>query len=113
MRNVLFILSELNEQALDWIAGAGTRESVAAGQFLVVEGKPIEVLYITLTGKFAVKTKGKVVTELGGGEVIGELSFLDSRPPVATVVALERSSFLSIPASRLRSKLKTDHAFAS
>ncbi|HEY2379669.1 MAG TPA: cyclic nucleotide-binding domain-containing protein [Terriglobia bacterium] len=113
MRKVLYLLSELDEHALDWLVAAGTREWLAPKHVLIEEGKPITVLYITLEGKFSVKTKDKVVAELEAGEVVGELSFLDSRPPVATVATLERSAVLSIPAARLRSKLKTDHVFAS
>lgn len=113
MRKVLYLLSELNEQALDWITGAGTRETVRAKQILIEEGKHISDLYITLQGKFSVVTKGKSVAQLGVGEIVGELSFLDSRPPVASVMAEEESTVLSIPTNRLRSKLKTDTAFAS
>src|SRR5437870_10687394 len=112
MRKVLYLLSELNEESLDWLVGAGTREWFTPGQVLVEEGKHIDVLYITLQGRFSVSTKGRSVAELRVGEVIGELSFLDSRPPVATVVALEKSAVLSIPRSRLHSKLETDPVFA-
>jgi CRP-like cAMP-binding protein len=113
MRKILFILAELSDQDLDWIAGAGGQESIAKGQILVQQGKRIEVLYITLHGKFAVTVEGfGTIAELGSGEVIGELSFLDSRPPVASVSALVDSTVLSIPAARLHSKLRSDPGFS-
>jgi CRP/FNR family cyclic AMP-dependent transcriptional regulator len=114
MRKILFILAEFTDQDLDWIAGTGTREFISRGQVLVTEGKRIEVLYITLEGKLAVTTKGSgTIAELGAGEIVGELSFLDSRPPNASVLALEDSTVLSIPVSRLHAKLKSDLGFSS
>jgi CRP-like cAMP-binding protein len=113
MRKVLYLLSELDEEQLDWMIDAGTQDWVNPGQVLVQEGRHISVLYLTLTGKFEVRTRQRVVAELGAGEIIGELSYLDSRPPGATVTALENGSVLSIPRARLRSKLNTDHVFGS
>ena len=113
MRKILYLLSELDEEWLDWMVDAGTREWLNPGHVLVQEGRRISVLYLTLAGRFEVRTRERVVAELGAGEIIGELSFLDSRPPAATVTALEKSSVLSIPRARLSSKLKTDHVFGS
>jgi len=113
MRKVLYLLSELDEEQLDWMIDVGTQEWLNPGQVLVQEGQRISVLYLTLTGRFEVRTRERVVAELGAGEIIGELSFLDSRPPAATVNALEHVSVLSIPTARLSSKLKTDHVFGS
>jgi CRP/FNR family cyclic AMP-dependent transcriptional regulator len=113
MRKVLYLLSELDEEQLDWLVDAGTREWLNPEQVLVREGQRISVLYLTLTGRFQVRTRERIVAELGAGEIIGELSFLDSRPPAATVTALENASVLSIPTVRLGSKLKTDHVFGS
>jgi CRP-like cAMP-binding protein len=114
MRKVLYILAELRDQDLDWIAGVGVRETIPEGQVLVQQGQPIEVLYITLGGKFAVFTDvADVIAELGVGEVIGELSFLDARPPAASVRAIEKSTVLAVPVSRLQSKLQSDAGFAS
>jgi len=37
------------------------------------------------------------VAQLMSGEVIGEMSFVDSYPPSASVQALERSAVLAVP----------------
>src|SRR6185436_6178421 len=55
----------------------------------------------------------KDIANLMCGEVAGEMSFLDSRPPSASVRALEKCSVLAIPKSRLSQKLETDTAFAA
>jgi CRP-like cAMP-binding protein len=114
MRNVLFFLAELNDQDLDWLTSAGSREPVHKGEKLIQQGKPISSLYLILDGQFAVTLdNNRVVAKIGQGELVGEISFLDSRPPMATVSAIEPSVVLGIPSTRLRSKLRTDAGFAS
>ena len=54
MRKVLFILSELADADIDWLIENGTRETHPSGTILIHEGKPIEVLYIVLSGRLAV-----------------------------------------------------------
>ena len=107
MRKVLFVLAELNDQDLDWIVAAGTRESFPRGQVLVRQGEPVPSLYLILRGRFTVTTgDNRLINTIGQGEVVGEISFLDSRPPTATVTAAEDSTVLSLPSGRLRSRLR-------
>jgi CRP-like cAMP-binding protein len=115
MRKILYFLGELNDQDIDWIAGVGTIETFQEGQIVVRQGEPIEVLYITPGGRFDVSLANAsgVIAPLGVGEVVGELSFLDARPPVASVTALEKSTVLAIPVARLKAKLQSDFGFAS
>jgi CRP-like cAMP-binding protein len=116
MRKVFFVLGTLTEADMDWLVGVGSRASCESGAFLIRQGKPVDALYIVLGGQLVVATETPSVKELarlGSGEIIGELSFLDSRPPSATVRALERSTVWSIPRARLSAKLQQDLAFAS
>ncbi|MCX5963723.1 MAG: cyclic nucleotide-binding domain-containing protein [Cyanobacteria bacterium] len=50
---------------------------------------------------------------LGEPEVFGEISFLDSRPPVATVIATRDSIVLTIPGKALQQKLDDGGKFAA
>lgn len=115
MRKVLYILSEFKDQDIDWITGVGDKQTVRAGESLVRSGEQIDSLYIVLNGRFEVSIGGSagVIAELGSGEIVGELSFLDSRPPSADVKATEDSIVYSIPARRLTSKFRTDEGFAA
>ena len=116
MRKVLFILSELADSDLDWIVANGEKRNCSAGTVLIEEGQPIEVLYVLLDGHLSVSLAaldGKQVARLSSGEILGELSYLDSRPPTATVTAIDDASVLSIPRSRLSAKLGEDTAFAA
>jgi bacteriocin-type transport-associated protein len=116
MRKVLFILSELADDDIDWLIRAGARIRVPAGTVLIEEGRRIEVLYVVLDGQLSVTLAaldGREIARLQSGEILGELSYLDSRPPSASVTAVEPSTLLSIPRPRLTEKLGTDSAFAA
>ena len=116
MRKVLFILSELADGDVDWMIRSGRKTDVRAGTVLIEEGKPIEVLYVLLEGQLAVSLAalgGKEIARLQSGEILGELSFLDSRPPSASVTAIEPCTVLAIPRYRLHEKLEEDSAFAA
>lgn len=115
MKKVLFLLGELNDDDIDWLIQTGTRQEVPAGTILIREGKPIDALYILLTGSFTVSVavlQNREVARLHSGEVVGEMSFLDSRLPSATVQAIEDSLVLSIPRRELAAKLRQDVGFA-
>lgn len=113
MRKILYFLAEISDHDVDWISGAGKRQVLSDGDVLVEQGNPIDGLSIVLRGRFSVAVNGKVIAEVGSGEVIGELSFLDSRPPSATVTAVETSVVWLIPISRIKKKLQADLGFAS
>jgi CRP/FNR family transcriptional regulator, cyclic AMP receptor protein len=115
MRKALYILGVLEDSDIDWMVSAGRRERVAAGSTLIREARDIEALYIILDGTFAVRTSaaaGKDVAILKAGEIVGEMSFVDSRPPSADVIAIEDSMVLSIPRTVLSERFK-EPGFAS
>ena len=83
---------------------------------LIREGQPIAAVYILLNGTVEVTGSGlggAKPIRLGCGEVVGEMSFIESRPPSATVTAVEDSVVLSIPRPKLAAKLKADSGFAA
>ncbi len=116
MRKVLYILGSLSDSDVDWITTAGQVQPVAGGQLLIHEGQPTEFIYLTLEGSLAVTTAaqpGKALATLGPGEVLGEISLLDSRPPTASVAAATDSRVLRIPRTTLNAKLNADTGFAA
>jgi bacteriocin-type transport-associated protein len=115
MKKILFIFGELNDDDIDWIIATGSREQISAGTVLIPQGKPIDALYILLEGTLGVSVAAlddKKIATLSSGEVVGEMSFVDSRLPSATVEALEDSVVLAIPRSQLAEKLRLDVGFA-
>jgi CRP/FNR family transcriptional regulator, cyclic AMP receptor protein len=116
MSKALVILNELDNDDLNWLARAGRKKVLDPGDVLIYEGEHISALYIILTGKFRVSIKAlpnKDLATIYRGEIVGEISFLDERPPLATVTALENSVVLAIPRLELVIKLQKNLGFAS
>jgi CRP/FNR family cyclic AMP-dependent transcriptional regulator len=116
MRKALFLLGILNDSDLDWMIEVGTKRQVAAGSTLIREKQPVDAVFLVIDGLFAVRTAHTGTTDvarLRSGEFVGEMSFVDARPPSASVVSLEASVVLSIPRPALETKLQQDVAFAA
>jgi len=116
MNRGLFILGELNDADADWLAEHGRVESIDPGLPLIQQGEPIEELHLVLKGRFLVARRGEVrdLGSIGVGEMMGEMSFLDSRLPAADVRAGdERCEVLSLPRSALQERLEKEPALAS
>jgi len=113
MRKVLYILGELEDTDLQWLLDAGTARTVAAETVIIREGQAVDDLFIVVGGELSVRLTDVEIARLGSGEVVGEMSLLDSRPPSATVVAREDALVHAIPKRTLRSKLDQDSDFAA
>jgi CRP-like cAMP-binding protein len=113
MRKVLYILGELEDQDLQWLLDAGSVRRMPTGTEIIQEGRANDSLYIVVEGEFQVSSAGRELARLEAGEVVGDMSLLDSRPPNATVVATKDSIAHSIPQDRLRVKLERDPPFAA
>jgi CRP/FNR family cyclic AMP-dependent transcriptional regulator len=116
MKKVLFLFGELNDLDIDWLISNGRKELVPEGTLLIQQGKPTGALYVVLEGLFEVSFTGlkkEEIARLGAGEIVGEMSFIDSRAPVTSVQALAHSVVCSIARERLSTKLKEDSGFAA
>lgn len=116
MQKVIYILSEFNDSDLEWLINTGTCDKVSKGTVLIQEGKPITAIYFVLQGMLSVRLENNgnlELAKLGEGEVVGEMSFLDSNPPSATVVADEDSIVLRLPRTELQAKLAQDSGMAA
>lgn len=117
MQKVLFLFGELNDDDIDWLIANGKVEKIPEETVLIVEGKPSDQLFILLEGSvsvaIAVKDKYKEIAVLSSGEVFGEMSFVDARPPSASVETLAPSIILSVPREKLARQLLQDVGFAS
>jgi CRP/FNR family transcriptional regulator, cyclic AMP receptor protein len=115
MRKVLHLMKFLEDQDVEWLVRTGSKLFLTPGTTLVTEGEPIDWLYIVLDGRLSVRVggpNGQILKILEAGEVIGEISFVDSRPPTATVTVVEPACVLSIRHDQLREKLARDVMFA-
>lgn len=114
MRRALYILGDLNDQDIAWLAEAGERRTIPAGTTIVKEGEAIESLYIVTDGSFEVAlSDGKKLAELGSGDIVGEMSLIEKRPPMASVTALTDSHVLDVPQASLREELDRNQGFSA
>src|SRR5476649_2161043 len=116
MRKALLFLGILNDTDVDWMIASGTRQVVPAGSVLIREGQPVQSVFLVLDGTFVVSTAAlgaKQIARLMCGEIVGEMSFVDSRPPSASVTASEPSAVLAISRHVLVEKLEKDVEFAA
>lgn len=114
MKKALYLLGEFSDQDIDWLIEVGQQRSLAPGQVLIHQDSSIEDIFIILQGQFRVSVEsGEEIAVIGNGEIVGELSFLDSRPTQATVTAIEDSIVMAVEKSRIDGRLKTDGRFAS
>jgi CRP-like cAMP-binding protein len=116
MKKVLFLFGELTDLDVDWLSAQGRTQPMTKGAVLIEEGKPTRALYIVLDGQFEVlvgRTEMRPIARVGTGEILGEISFVDSRAPIGTVRALTDSLVFAMPSEVLTAKFKQDPAFAS
>lgn len=116
MRKSLMMMGILDDSDVEWLAANGEQQFITAGTVLIQEGEPIQALYLLLDGRLAVSV-GSVNQEsiavLLSGEVFGEISFVDSRPPLASVSASEDAHVLAIRRDKLLTKIDRDPLFAA
>lgn len=115
MRKILYFLGQLSDSDLDWLIAQGIKKRLPPGSTLIQKGTDIDSLYILLDGVLEVSgTPGNdKPIRLNSGEVVGEVSLLDSRPPTATVTAASNAVLLAVPRETLLKKLSTDTGFAA
>jgi CRP-like cAMP-binding protein len=116
VRKALFFLAILDDADVDWLVSIGTRREVLPGAQLIDEGRAVDHIYLVIDGLLVVRSArtGDVdIARLHSGEIVGEMSFVDSRPPSASVVCVEPATVLAIPRAALAQKLAADVAFAA
>ena len=105
----------LHDEDVAWLLANGRRERIAAGTVLIREGEPITAIYIVLAGVLRVSVgppPSQEVARLLAGEVVGEMSFVDSHPPSATVQAVTDGVVLALARPLLDARLTQNPAFA-
>lgn len=115
MRKVLFIFGQLSDADIEWLTKNGGRKRLTKSSVLIQEGVPVDTFYIVLDGELSV-LQGKEqreIARLGGGEIAGEMSFVDLKPPSATVKARTDVVVYAIPAATLGAALEKNVGFAA
>ncbi|MDB4717770.1 cyclic nucleotide-binding domain-containing protein [Verrucomicrobia bacterium] len=114
MRKALIILGILDDTDLEWFIEQGNSREMKAGDCLIRQGDELQALYFVLNGSLTVSLETpqpRHLAELESGEVVGEISLLDSRPATASVHAKDTSLLLEVNRDVLKRQLKNDVGF--
>jgi flavin reductase (DIM6/NTAB) family NADH-FMN oxidoreductase RutF len=106
------IFSSLSEETRRFVLERGTKQRFAAGEAVVREGEPGDVLFVILEGQANVVRGGRVVKPLSAGDFFGEVSVFDGRPRTADVVAETELECLAIPRDVVREVIDSHPAVA-
>ncbi|MBX3036608.1 MAG: Crp/Fnr family transcriptional regulator [Anaerolineales bacterium] len=100
-RNILSdikLFERLTPAQLDWVAQHAHRRVFSSGKNAMLIEQPGEAVYVILHGTVKVYTeqggRDAILSILGSGDVIGEMSLIDSMGRSANVVTLEDSLML-------------------
>lgn len=114
MRKALYILAELEDQDLLWLVRSGSYEIHRAGTKLIEAGGRVGTLYIVIEGELdVILPPQKVIGGMAPGDIIGEMSLIEKRPPSTSIVVTRDAKLLAIPHAVISNRLATDDAFAA
>ena len=113
MKKALYILADMDDRDILWISSAGSIRMLAPGETLIAAGEPVNDLFFVTEGSLDVTAAGHHVATLTTGDVIGEMSFVEKRPPSASVSARENAHVLAIPRDAILAAFEADQGFAA
>jgi len=114
MRKVLYIFGLLSDADVQWIAKTGVLKRLRDGDVLIHEGEQTDALIVILEGELAASNLALgPFARMGVGEIVGEISLVDSAPASATVTAKGEGLALFLDKDILMAKLAADSGFGS
>src|SRR5262249_5600780 len=116
MKQTLYLFGQLQDRDIEWMIRSGRKRQLDPGTTIIEQGRPIQNLYIILDGFLGVWVQARgdtMIARLGCGEIVGEMSFVDGRPPSATVRAVTKAVVLAFSREQFAAHLEEDTAFAA
>ena len=136
VKEAMFVFGELRDSDIDWLMSVGQIQQYSAPDDLLVQaGRPVEALYVVLSGQFSLlafdsnctpnpfavclecpyetASTMNLVTTLSKGAMAGTIAFLDFRPHLFTIRASSDAMVLRIPRPQLAAKLLQDMSFSA
>lgn len=116
MNQTLSTVEKFNDADLEWIYQNGTDLHLNEHAEVMTAGQPVSSLMIVIEGMLEVLLpfgqREQQLAVLGPGEVIGDMTLLEDRPPSVTVKCRESTHLLVLPHSVLKTRFSEDPAFA-
>ena len=100
------LIDRATPELLRWLHQHGQTRTLSTPTQLIREGDPIKALVLLLNGEMSVSTSSdsnalEPLATLGPGSLVGEMSWLEKRPTVASVSASAGSSVLEVAFTQL------------
>ena len=100
------LIDRATPELLRWLHQHGQTRTLSTPTQLIREGDPIKALVLLLNGELSVSTSSdsnalEPLATLGPGSLVGEMSWLEKRPTVASVSASAGSSVLEVAFTQL------------
>ena len=113
MRKAMYLMGTLEDTDIEWLGANGAKLHLKPNQVLVREGQPVDSLFVVMDGQLVTRSGSGPAVALMAGEVVGEISLIDSLPSPVTVTALDAARVLAVRRDVLQAKLTGDTRFAS
>ena len=111
------VLRELAPSDIDWMATAGQRRRLVAGETLLEQGTTDYDMHLILEGSLALLLPSQdgvqEMSVLSSGDIMGSFFLFNSYSLPVTVQAKEPTLLLAIPQTVMRDKLQRDEAFSA
>jgi CRP/FNR family transcriptional regulator, cyclic AMP receptor protein len=99
------LFADLDSSNLELIAKRAEEVDAPAGKTLIRQGEPGREFILILEGSARVEKDGRTFSQLSAGDFLGEMSLIDGKPRVATVIAESPSKLLVIKNDAFQSLL--------
>lgn len=110
---VLYILGQLSDADADWLGSTGRRQRLAPGEVLIARGISLDRIYVVLDGEFSVRAPNhEEIARARIGDLLGELSLLDSNPTSADVIASSEACVLAVERAQIYARMASEPQFA-
>jgi DMSO/TMAO reductase YedYZ molybdopterin-dependent catalytic subunit len=105
---------KLEERDVEALMRIGAKQQLRVSDQLLTEGAHHDAIYLVLDGELSVSVEGRnaAIAYVGKGEIVGEMSLLESQPASATLCAITPVTVLRIPRDGLEEKLAADPGFS-
>jgi len=105
--------ASLSREQLAQLVKVGSWRTLEPGAEVTREGEPVKELVLICDGQVLVESRGRTITHLHGGSLVGELALVSGRPASATVTVQRITRAFILEMANLRRLVRTDDLVAS